>query len=172
MKLFKFILFGLIIIPFMNCNKDKHSDFSKIKTVNTTLKHVFHPVPSPDKEDIVIFDSVRDWCLDLCKGENPKFQISNFNFGLIESEGDYIVYVVGRNIYREQDKTIDRIDFEPTQMYFELPKQEFGNLDRDQVIKKLHAQLKDIINTTNFKTSFFAKAEVITLCGKDVIWKR
>lgn len=63
-----------------------------------------------------------------------------------------------------------RIDFEPSNMYFQLPKGEYENLDREQVMNKVKVQLKDFTNTEKFKTSFFAQAKSITVNSKDEIW--
>jgi len=56
-------------------------------------------------------------------------------------------------------------------MYFKLPEIEYKNLNREQLVGKPTAQLKDFTKTEKFKTSFLAKAKSITTDFKGEIWK-
>ena len=94
----------------------------------------------------------------------------NYRIGLFESAGDYVVFLVGVNSYEKENTTLTLIEFEPSNMYFRLPKNEYKNLNRKQLLNKLTSQLKDFTNTTQFKLSFIAEAKSITTDFNGEIW--
>lgn len=89
-------------------------------------------------------------------------------------QNDYTLVLVGENTYdEEKNRSITRIEFEPTNMYFELPKTYYKNLKREQLLKKLTSQLKDFTSTEEFKNSFFTKANIVVFeTNGQTIWSK
>jgi hypothetical protein len=159
-----FILF--MFFPILSCKQSKG-------TVRTTI--VEH-VNLEDSEDVVEppphdlkrnFNSVTDWLSNVCDADNPRKTIKCYSLGIFESESEdtAVVYLVGLNYYGSHTA----IDFEPSNMYFLLPKNYHG-LGLDQKSQKLTAELKGFTKSKKFESSFLAKARKIELNGNIVIW--
>lgn len=117
--------------------------------------------PPPDLKSE--FGTLQDWLVNICDGEKPEKPIADYNIGLFESsEGGYTLVLTGGNTYDEDDNNSSkRIEFTPKHTFYRLPEDYYKNLSREQLIKKLIAQLKDFTNTKDFKSSFFTQANAI-----------
>ncbi len=106
------------------------------------------------------FKTMQDWLVNICDHDKPKKSIAQYKVGLFESSNENTLVLVGVNIYDNgKNGSETRIEFEPKNMYFNLPKRDYENLTRDQLLTKLSGQLKDFSKTMKFKTSFFTKAD-------------
>ena len=120
------------------------------------------------------FNTLQDWLLNICDKDNPQKPIAKYRFGLFESPNDYTIFLIGVNTYDEsQNRSVTRIEFESTNMYFKLPEIYFENLNREQLLVKLISQLIDFAKTEKFKTSFFTKADIVVFeTNGKIIWSK
>jgi hypothetical protein len=108
------------------------------------------------------FKTLQDWIYNICDDDKPAKEIAEYKFNFFESAGEYMLFLTGVNTFEEgQNRSITRIEFEPTNMYFKLRKNEYKNFNREQLKDKLTSQLKDFTNTEKFRNSFLAKANAI-----------
>lgn len=127
-----------------------------------TFEDIVDDVPPPPPHLTSNFKTLQDWLFSICDTEKPEKSIATYNFGLFESPDDHVIFLVGLNKYYKENTSVTRIEFEPSKMYFQLPKSEYKNLNREQLLDKLTFQLKVFTNTETFKASFLAKAKSIT----------
>jgi hypothetical protein len=81
--------------------------------------------------------------------------------------------LIGVNKYVEGASISTRIEFEPSDMYFMLPKIEYGNLTNEQVKEKLEFQLKQFIESEKFASSFLANAKAVKIgFSNETIWPK
>jgi len=120
------------------------------------------------------FRTLHDWLLNICYNDQPQKSIAKFTLNLFESPDDYTLVLVGVNTYDEgENRSVTRIEFEPTNMYFKLPRTYYKNLSREQLLDKLTLQLKRFTSTKKFKTSFFAKANIVIFqTNGQTIWSK
>ena len=149
------------------------SDSEKIVIEHISLEHI---VEEPDFPLHIKskFKTLQDWLFAICDTDRPQKHIEEFKFNYFESSGKYTLFLLGLNTYEEtKNRSITRIEFEPTNMYFKLPKSEYKNLNRQQLQDKLTSQLKGFTNTEKFKTSFLAMATIITMgFSEERIWPK
>jgi hypothetical protein len=172
MKLLK-LVFGLLIGQFfMECNRNDRFDKRievQLSNIHDEADEVLPPPPGLTSN----FKTLQEWLLNACDMEKPKMQIAIYSFGLFESSNNYTIFMVGLNKYQKGRDSVIRIDYEPSNMYFQLPKNEFYDLNREQVLEKLKRELKDFTNTEKFKNSFFAQADLIKAdFERDKIWSK
>jgi hypothetical protein len=109
----------------------------------------------------------------ICDKETPQQANLTYNFGLFESPGEYIVCLTGSTTYNKSpDHSVTRVEFEPANMYFNLPKREYAGLAQKQVRQQLTVQLEDFMKTKKFQHPFFQTAKSITTDWKGEIWAR
>ena len=173
MRLLNLIFILTIGQFFMCCNRENHYNESEIEIKEVTITEEFEDIPSPLPENTSSFKTLQEWLFNLCDKERPKAKIAVYEFGLSESSGAYTLYVIGLNTYEKKEyHSVTTIDFKPSDMYFQLPKSEYENLEREQVLDRIKAQLKDFTNTEKFKTSFFAQAKSIKIDFGGEIWSK
>jgi hypothetical protein len=79
-----------------------------------------------------------------------------------ESPDDYAVFLIGRNTYdKDHYHSVNIIDLEPADLYFQLSKSEFEYRTAEQVKERLITQLKDFTMPDKFRKSFFTKANTV-----------
>lgn len=158
----------------MDCSRKEDSDQSELRYSQIVISEEVDEVSPPPPDLTSNFRTLQEWLFNACDKDKPKTAIATYDFGFFESPGEYIVFVVGLNTYeKNENHSITTINFEPSDMDFQLPKSEHENLDREQVLDKVKAQLKDFIKTEKFKTSFFAQAKSIkTSFDGDEIWSK
>ena len=172
MKTLNFIFILLIGQFFMDCNHKTHSDPPEVKTEYGIEREEVEEVSPPPPGLTTKFKTLEEWLLNICDKEKPEKSITTYNFGLFESSDDYTIFLVGINKYAQGQDSVTRIDFEPSSMYYPLPKSEYKNLTREQVQDQLTSLLKNFIKTDTFKNSFLAKAYSITVDFYGTIWSR
>ncbi|MFS8082209.1 MAG: hypothetical protein ACMG51_02055 [Ginsengibacter sp.] len=120
------------------------------------------------------FKTIEQWLQHICANDEPQKIINQYQVSLFESPDDYTLALFGVNKYDEsKNSSIKRIDFEPSNMYFKLPKSYFKNLNKKQLLEKLTAQLKDFSKTEKFKKSFFTKAnKIIFETNGETVWSK
>ena len=155
----------------MACSQKTKKESDKVEVKEVTLVDIVDDVPPPPPDLTPKFKTLQDWLFSICDGEKPKKPIANYDFELFESTDDNVISLVGINKYDNKDTSYTRIEFEPSNVYFQLPKSEYENLNREELLNKLTLQLKGFINTEKFKTSFLANADnvKVSLNGK-LIW--
>lgn len=121
-------------------------------------------VMPPPPNLIARFKTLDDWLEKICETENPETTIVKFHFGLFEAPGNYTIFLVGVG------SPDDHIDFEPSNMYFPLPKSEFKDRTREQVLGRITSLIKNFTTPETFKTSFLTKADSITTDFSGTIW--
>ena len=100
--------------------------------------------------------------MNICNTEKPKKSITTYNFDLFEGETDYTVCLTGTNTYDISEyKSQTKIEFEPKEMYFSLPQNEYRGLKRKEVLDMLTSQLKEFFTTETFRKSFLHEANFI-----------
>ena len=151
-------LFASLIIA---CSQKKKIESANVDVKEAAFYETVDDVELPPLTPTSNFKTLQDWLLDICDSGKPNKAISNYNFGLFESSDDNVIYLVGLNKYENEDTTHTRIEFEPQNMYFSLPKSEYKNLNRTQLINKVTAQLRIFANSEKFKASFLSKANAI-----------
>jgi hypothetical protein len=154
------------------CKHKKDSEPPKIITEHIHFSKEVDEVTPPPPGLTSNFRSVQEWLFNICNTEKPGKLIATYNFGVFESQDDYTIFLVGLNEYGTEQHSITRIDFEPSSMYFRLPKNEYKDLNREQVLARLTSQLKDFTTTEKFRTSFFMQAQSITTDFKGEIWSK
>jgi hypothetical protein len=122
------------------------------------------------------FKTLQEWLFNICDNDKPKKSIQKFNINITHSEpsGDYAICLWGVNTYDEGKKrSITRIDFMPTNMYYKIPKKIYKNLTQEQLKHELTSQLKDFTKTEKFKNSYLTKANAIILeFNGESIWTK
>ena len=169
-----FIFISLVILPFMVSGQQNKNDSAKVIVQHGRFEVVEDVIEPPPPHLVSKFAALQDWLLNICEKDQPQKLISKYTVGLFESPNDYTLVLVGVNTYDEnENRSVTRIEFEPTNMYFKLPEAYYQNLSREQLLDKLTSQLKDFANTERFKTSFFSKATVFVFeTNGKTIWRK
>lgn len=149
-------------------------DSKNIKITQVTFEQIEDDVEPPPPHLTSNFNTLQDWLFNICDNEKPQKVISTYNFGLYQSPNNNVIFLVGLNNYTKGQSAITRIEFQPSDMYFQLPAVEYKNLNPEQLVNKLTAQLKDFTNTEKFQHSFLANAKSITtnFKFKEDIWSK
>ena len=163
----------LLLSLAMSCdNNEKNLNnmiSSKNEIQNISIIDEIDDIPLPPPRLNSNFNSLNDWLVNICKADAPKEPITNYNFGLFESEKKYIIFIVGLNKHEQNNSTFTSINYKPTNMYFLLPSR-YQNLDLQQLTDILKSELKKFVSTKKFKSSFLAKANSITINISEKIW--
>jgi len=149
-------------------------DTEKIVVKHVTFTQTMDIVPPPPNVKSE-FNSLQDWLVNMCNTERPEKLIDKYNIGLFESSNDYyMLSLTGINTYEEGDHhSAIRVEFTPKHAFYRLPEAYYKNLSREELIKKLIAQLQDFTNTKDFKSSFFTKANAIVFdTNGQKIWSK
>ncbi len=156
----------------MACSQKIKTDPVQVKEIS--IYDVEDDVSPPPPDLISEFKTLQDWLFDVCKNNKPEKSIAKYKFGLFESQDEHTIFLAGVNTYDEgKDHSRIRIEFEPSNMYFKLPKGEFDNLDRRHLLEKLASQLTDFTKTEKFKNSFLSKASAIVFVSNgQTIWSK
>jgi hypothetical protein len=150
----------------MNENQDRN-----FKVVHVTLTEVVDEQPDPPPPELETkFNSIQEWLVTICDGNKPEKSIDTYQIGLFESPVDYILFLAGFNTHTQGNRAVTNIDFEPSNMYFRLPVNEYHNLTRKEIIAKLKTQLIDFTKSEKFKKSFLAQAKSIKIDFNGEIW--
>jgi hypothetical protein len=142
-------------------------------------KYIIEPIHIEETVDMVeppppdikpTFKTLHDWLIDICDSEKPEIPIANYSFGVFESPDSRVLFMVGLNKYT--DPNHEKIDFEPRNMYFLLPTEDYRDMTLEQMADKLARQLRDFTKTQKFTNSYLADANSIVLNGNQIIWSK
>jgi hypothetical protein len=158
----------------MASGQENKKDSGKVIVQHVQIEVVEDDIEPPPPQFISKFRTVQDWLLNICDNDKPEKPIAIYKLGLFESPNDYTLVLVGVNTYEDgRNRSVTRIEFEPTNMYLKLPEAYYENLNREQLLDKLTSQLKDFANTESFKTSFFSKANIVVFeTNGQTIWSK
>ena len=145
---------------------------NRITMTHVVLRHEVDEPEPPPRGLTSNFKTVEEWLSNVCDENRPIKPNDAFRVGLFESADDYIVFIVGLNTHGPKEHLITDIDFEPSNMYFRLPENEYQNLTRQELLNKLGAQLFDFIKTDKFRNSFLAEAKSITADFMHELWTK
>lgn len=146
----------------MTSGQQNKNESGKVILQHGRFEVVEEVVEPPPPHLVSKFATMQDWLLNVCEKDTPQKPISKYGVGLFESPNDYTLFLVGLNSYDEdKNRSVTRIEFEPTNMYFKLPGAYYANLSREQLVDKLTSELKSFTITEEFKNSFFTKANIV-----------
>jgi len=156
------------------CIVHGQSTKSEVKTVtvqDTEEEEIMEP---PPPRLVSKFQTVDAWLTNICGNNQPKKAIAKYSVGLFESKDDYTLFIAGFNTYETDiNHSSTRMDFEPKNMYFRLPKSYYNNLTRNQVLAKITSSLKKFTTTSTFKNSFLAEANLVVFdTNGTTLWTR
>lgn len=160
----------LILMPYMSMSQEK--DSSKITYQYITITDYSELPDPPFKEQISSFATIADWLDTICNSRKPEKEINTYIFCLFEGRDNNVLSLVGLNTYPYKDSYITKVDFKPTNMYLQLPVNEYSGLNQDNIKRKIYLQLKEFTNTEEFKQSFLSKSNLITAAFGGNIWSR
>ena len=119
------------------------------------------------------YKTIQAWLKAICNGDKPQKHIAIFEFSYFEENGQYVVYLIGRNTEEQGDSlTIRHIDFKPSNMYCKLPNRMYKQLNSQQFAEKLTVELNEFMQTATFKTSFLIHADAIIRLDGQTIWTK
>jgi hypothetical protein len=163
-----------VLVPVCSYSQSVRND-----TIKTVVKEVVfkssvemeEPPPPGFKSK---FKSLTQWLTAVANGNQPRKMISKFGIGLFEAPDSYTLSLTGINTYNEGvNLQSTRIDYTPRDMYCDLQKSYYQNLNREQLLAKIVAELKSFTQTSAFKNSFLAKADNMVLeTNGEVIWTK
>ena len=165
MKILKLILISNGILIILSCNQADMK--SKYIVEHVHLQEIKDDIEPPPLDLKPTFKSVEDWLYNICESDSPKKYISHYSIGIFESKDSYILFLVGLN----RTKNHEKVDFQPTNMYFLVSKVEYKVLGIEQFINKMAMQLKTFTETKKFEDSFLAKSNSIVF-DNAVIWAK
>jgi hypothetical protein len=168
-----FIFILLLISPGVANSQQPKRDSTKVVRQQQVRAVEIADIADPPPPNLnVTFNNIHDWLSNLVSHNKSKKNIAEYKFGLFESTDNNTLYVVGVNTYfAGRDSAFARIEFKPSNMYFKLPKSEYENLNRDQLIDSLTSQLKDFSKSDEFKNSFFTKSDMVIFeTNGEIIW--
>ncbi|MBE7169014.1 MAG: hypothetical protein INR73_00395 [Williamsia sp.] len=139
------------------------------RRVETVQYRTQHPIP-PSSRVVTPFKSIQEWLQFLCEHEHHSEPVSEYMIAFSEPPR-VLAYLVGRNHGIEQGVPVTRIVFQPKQyMWFKLPTKKYGGLTRQQLVEKIHSELKEFFTTEQFKKSFLARGYNISTNFQEDIW--
>ena len=148
--------------------EDKSND--EIERKVDVLQYIGEYPAPPGPRVVTPFNSIQEWLNFICEHEQRSEPISEYMIAF-SNPPHSLVYLVGYNHGIENGVPVSRVVFQPSQyMWFELPEKEYGGLDRDQLIVKVHAELKQFFATEQFKKSFLARGYNISTNFQEDIW--
>ncbi|MDH7445652.1 hypothetical protein [Aquimarina sp. 2201CG14-23] len=117
-----------------------------------------------DKENVSIPVRFSKWIKEIESTKAPNDKIIAYNFGLFESNGSYMMYLIGCKKYdtKNEDWVCD-VDYEPKNKYFDLHNAELNNSKWEFVLEYAVKLVKGFMKTENYYQSFLVKSEYITI---------
>ncbi len=152
----------------MKDNKKKPLQYGNF-SVSLMVESIVPPPPGFTSP----FKTLQEWLFDICdNNHSPREIISEYVFGLYESPEDNMICLIGYNTYRNIDTgfSLRRIAFKPSNAFFDLPKDKYGNLSGEMLKKRILKELIEITRTTTFQNSFLSKGVPITTSFGEEIW--
>lgn len=127
----------------ISCNNKKEVSTENVLTEQVTLTETVEEIEPSPPQFRSSFKTLYDWLKHICSTETPIQAITNYEFGMFESPGEYVVYLVGKNKHQiSSNNTETRIEYQPATMYCSLPEKEYGDLSPEQVRERLFTKLQ------------------------------
>ncbi|MFC4211351.1 hypothetical protein ACFOWA_09175 [Pedobacter lithocola] len=170
-KNFILILLMLSIVQLTACTRKKNVDIKQNEVIHDSFTIEEDGVEPPPPNFVSRFKSVNEWLTFILENYMPKKAISEYNFDVFEGENNYTLCLTGINTY-DVSKNYQRvkIEFEPSEMYFSVPLNDYKGLTKAQVFDFLTTQLNEFFKGSKFKNSYFSKAKSIKTGWKGEIW--
>lgn len=171
MKIRLLIVLLVFIVQVISCIQNNSKMPAKIEVKEVVLHSAEDDIALPPADLVSEFQSMHEWLQHICSGNKPVKEIDRYNIGLFESTEEKILYMVGLNTYKSGATSHTRIAFEPTDMYFRLPGNEWKGLDANQLYGQLLVQLRVFTGTEAYKGSFLATSnEIVFEPTGEIIW--
>ncbi|MFN0256987.1 hypothetical protein E6A44_015465 [Pedobacter ureilyticus] len=165
------LLFLTIIIA--NCRQETEKTMEETRSVYRTATVIEDDFTPPPIISASKFKSINEWLTNISENEKPEKTISHFKIGLIESPKENALYLIGRNLIEKGDTSHSTLDFEPKEMYFLIPSDQYKNLGRKEMLEKIVLEIKKFTETEAFKTSFLVEAkDLVFESTGEVIWQK
>jgi hypothetical protein len=103
------------------------------------------------------------WIRKINVAEKPKSEIIAYNFGLLERENGFAMYIIGSMEYdAEDDDWACNTDFEPKNKYLDLPMEYAEGKGWEDILIASTELIKNYLKSNDFQTSIFKNAKAIT----------
>ncbi len=173
----------LLIVFYISCNHQQKTgeDLSIVRKTISRGYYSRQEMDPPPPGFVSRFKTLEEWLDHIYQGEAPAAAFDRYNFGIfygtdIKSGLDttYTLVFSGERTYSKDGKTIINTALlsEHENTYFNLPHNEYKNLNYRQACEKLKTQLQSLTQSHHFQNSFLAKAKLITTDCQDTIWSR
>ena len=111
-------------------------------------------------KDLTIPERFSKWINVIESGNLPTEKIMGLNFGLFQSSDSYMMYLIGAEIFDEEDENwACEVDYEPKYKYLDLNDSKLNDSGWEYV---LDYSVELISNYLKFNDSFLSKIENIT----------
>lgn len=105
---------------------------------------------------------IKEWFEKLNETEKIPTNIIAINFGLFESDKNYIIYLVGSETYDENDDDwATEVNYEPQNKYLKLI--DIQKMNWKEVQNETGKIIAELIYVENFEDSIFSKIKNITV---------
>ena len=106
--------------------------------------------------------NIEDWLVEFNNKEIIPKNIEALNFGLFESENNFILYLIGSENYDENDDDwATEVDYEPKNKYLTLVNSK--NQGWEEILKEVEISILEVLTSNNFQNSIFEKIKNITI---------
>ncbi len=165
MKIIYIILtLSLILNSITACNGQRKTIVENV-TITTTEDD---PGPPPSSVIDSKLITLKQWFFKLC--DEPKSAETNFSykFDLWKTGNVYQIGLIDlKGLSKNMQQYYAAKNIKPYGKYYTIPKIDYKNPDRKQVLAKIKSQLKEYSHTKKFKQSFLSKADTITILFDD-----
>lgn len=164
------LTFILLVITLTNsCNKKmKEKNYIHTVTISSSVESPEPPLQSGKKNS---FDSIFEWLTKICKTKAPMTKISFYNIGLMVSNNNYTLFLIGMKETKTDNDVKIEVAFEPDFMYFTLPQKRY-NANLTKIIELIKNECSHFIDSEIFRSSFLSKAESIRTDFSGEIWRK
>lgn len=169
----RILIVAVFAILDLACSQKSNNKSIEVENKNLTHIAVVDEVEPPPPNFISKFNTIQEWLYNVCADTIPVKSITTYEIGLFKSSDKATIYLVGLNKNTQHDTSFTNIAFEPSNMYYHLPKSFYENRSREKLINTLALELKNFTLTEKFKNSFLAKADSIVLAvNGQKIWSK
>lgn len=173
MKHTDFLCLFVFAILTSTCSERKNNEIKNQIIIQSTSYKIVDDVEPPPPNVPSNGKNLEEWLANICDGEKPKKLITSYDIGVFETTDSNTIYLVGINSLGKGDTSYIKNEFQPTNMYFKLPSDEYKNLSRRELFKELIIQLQAFTTSQKFKSSFLSEADSITFNPDGrIIWSK
>lgn len=107
-------------------------------------------------------NEIENWIKEINRTETIPGNITALNFGLFESENNYILYLIGAQNYDEADDDwATEVDYEPKDKYLKLSNSK--DKDWNEILNDVINVINEVLNSEGFQNSIIGKVKNITI---------